>query len=458
MINRITRLWLPILAATATLVLSGCERPPVDTVQRGYRGTGMEQVYNPRTLAQQADLNKAPEPLAAAPGEGPRAKDVYQNVQVLGDLSVGEFTRHMVAITAWISPKEGCNYCHNPQNLAEDSLYTKVVARRMIQMTQTINANWKNHVGATGVTCYTCHRGAAVPSNIWFKATPADSAKMFIGDKAGQNTPMANVNLSSLPYDIYTPYLLDKVESDNAAIRVNGPTALPTGNRSSIKQAEHTYGLMVHMSQSLGVNCTYCHNSRSFASWEGPPQRVTAYHGIRMVRDINSDYLVPLTDKFPANRLGAMGDVAKTNCATCHQGAYKPLYGAKMVDAYPELTRILKTTVGLPAPEARSDFALMYFGVNSSVLEATQAAAMAQLVETLKARPGAKATISGYHSASGSAEQNAELAKQRAFAVRDALQAAGIAADRVVLQKPQVMQANAAGEDAASRRVEVALN
>jgi mono/diheme cytochrome c family protein len=26
-----------------------------------------------------------------------------------------------------------------------------------------------------------------------------------------------------------------------------------------------------------------------------------------------------------------MGDVAKVNCATCHQGAYKPLYGASML-------------------------------------------------------------------------------------------------------------------------------
>ena len=37
-------------------------------------------------------------------------------------------------------------------------------------------------------------------------------------------------------------------------------------NRSSLKQTEHTYGLMMHMSDSLGVNCTYCHNTRSFAS------------------------------------------------------------------------------------------------------------------------------------------------------------------------------------------------
>jgi photosynthetic reaction center cytochrome c subunit len=457
--SRFVRVWLPLVAASATLLLAGCERPPVDAVQRGYRGTAMEQVYNPRALAQQAELNKAPESLPEAPAEGPKAKDIYQNVQVLGDLSVAQFTRHMATITQWVAPKEGCAYCHNLQNLAEDSLYTKVVARRMIQMTQNINGNWKSHVGATGVTCYTCHRGQPVPSNIWFKPEPQRGGKLMVGDNAGQNIASANVNLSSLPYDIYTPYLLKKPEADNAPIRVNGPTALPTGNRSSIKQAEHTYGLMMHMSQSLGVNCTYCHNSRAFANWEGsPPQRVTAWHGIRMVRDINSDYIVPLTDKFPANRLGALGDVAKTNCATCHQGAYKPLYGAKMADAYPELTRIAQATVGLPAPQSRADFALMYFAVDSPALDPAQAAAMTALIDALKAKPGAKATISGFHSASGAADRNAELAKQRALAVRDALTAAGIGADRIVLQKPQEMRANAAGEEVAARRVEVALN
>ena len=42
------------------LVLTGCEKPPVDTVQRGYRGLAMETVYNPRTLAAQAALNAVP--------------------------------------------------------------------------------------------------------------------------------------------------------------------------------------------------------------------------------------------------------------------------------------------------------------------------------------------------------------------------------------------------------------
>jgi outer membrane protein OmpA-like peptidoglycan-associated protein len=69
-----------------------------------------------------------------------------------------------------------------------------------------------------------------------------------------------------------------------------------------------------------------------------------------------------------------------------------------------------------------------------------------------------RATISGFHSASGGAALNAELAKQRAFTVRDSLLAAGIATERVTLEKPAETQANVAGEDFSARRVEVKLN
>jgi photosynthetic reaction center cytochrome c subunit len=317
----------------ALLLLTGCERPPVDAVQHGYRGTGMLQVYNPRTVEAKASLNEAPFAIPSGGDDGPRASQIYKNVQVLGNLSAGNFTRLMVSMASWIAPEQGCTYCHNPANFADDSMYTKVVARRMIQMTRHINSDWKQHVAETGVTCYTCHRGKGVPSEVWFTRVDQPQGANFLGDKAGQNTPDKVVNLSSLPYDPFTPFLLK-----DQNIRVGGTTALPTGNRQSIKQTEWTYGLMVHMAQGLGVNCTYCHNTRSFQTWEGgPPQRVRAWYGIRMARDLNNEYLNSLTDVFPAQRKGELGDVAKVNCATCHQGAYKPLYGAQMAKDFPEL-------------------------------------------------------------------------------------------------------------------------
>lgn len=333
-----------MLASTLMLgLLAGCERPPVETVQRGYRGTGMEQVYNPRLLAEQAPANEAPAPLEPASPDGPKAGQIYQNVKVLGHLSVGEFNRTMAAMTAWVSPKQGCVHCHNVQNFADDSLYPKLVARRMLQMTQTINSDWQRHVGKTGVTCYTCHRGEPVPKEVWFKPMTPEGANTFSGNKAGQNAPAPSVGLASLPNDPFTPFLL---ESEN--IRVAGVQALPAGNRQSIKQTEWTYGLMMHMSKSLGVNCTQCHNTRALGSWDNSsPPRVTAWHGIRMVRQLNLEYLVPLTQTFPANRLGPTGDVAKVNCATCHQGAHKPLYGAEMAKFHPEL--LTKSPVVAPA-------------------------------------------------------------------------------------------------------------
>jgi photosynthetic reaction center cytochrome c subunit len=356
-----------------------------------------------------------------------------------------------------VSPKEGCNYCHAAENFADDSKYTKVVARRMIQMTQHVNSDWKAHVGATGVTCYTCHRGNPVPSEVWFAPLDRKNANSVLGDLAGQNLAAKSVGLTSLPFDPFTPYLMDAKQ-----IRVNGDEALAgkgaAANRTSTKQAEHTYGLMVHMSNSLGVNCTFCHNTRNFASWEeAPPKRATAWHGIRLARDLNNDYLEGLTKTFPAQRLGPTGDVAKVNCATCHQGAYKPLYGAQMAQGFPELQSLAKVVAGLPPPLADAMRSVLYFGTGSATLEGEQAKGLAQLIATMSAQPKAVVAISGYHSAAGELAANQELAKQRAFTVRDSLLAAGIPESRVVLDKPVQAEANLAGEDPSARRVEVTV-
>ncbi len=333
----------------AGLLLAACEKPPIDTVQRGVRGTGMVQVYNPRTVEAQIPANQPPADQPAIPvTEGsPKAADVYQNVKVLGSLDVGNFTRLMVAMTSWVSPEAGCNYCHSDNgNFAEDSKYTKVVARRMLQMTQDINANWKSHVAETGVTCYTCHRGQPVPNNVWFTADAQPYGSNFMGDKAGQNSPTVDVKLGSLPYDPLTSYLGGK-----EAIRVGGTTALPQGKGASIQQTEKTYALMTHMSSALGQNCTFCHNTQNFSKWENtPPQRVTAWHGIQMARDLNLAYMEPLATVFPANRKGELGDVAKMNCATCHQGVNKPLAGVPMLKDHPELAAYRPYTAPAPAP------------------------------------------------------------------------------------------------------------
>jgi outer membrane protein OmpA-like peptidoglycan-associated protein len=69
---------------------------------------------------------------------------------------------------------------------------------------------------------------------------------------------------------------------------------------------------------------------------------------------------------------------------------------------------------------------------------------------------GKKALVSGFHDSTGDLAKNEELAKLRAFAVRDALKSLGVAEDKIELKKPEVMTGT--GSNAEARRVEVTVN
>ena len=132
------------LLGVAMLTMAGWEAPPIDAEQIGYRGVAMEKLTNPRTERRLMAANQAPEPvwpLEPAPADAPRAGDVYENLQVLADQPAEQHDRLMAAITEWIAPEAGCAYCHNEENYAEDSVYTKIVARDMLRMTIHINSN-----------------------------------------------------------------------------------------------------------------------------------------------------------------------------------------------------------------------------------------------------------------------------------------------------------------------------
>lgn len=94
-----------------------------------------------------------------------------------------------------------------------------------------------------------------------------------------------------------------------------------------------------------------------------------------------------------------------------------------------------------------------YFASGKADLAAGAPDVLADVIKGAKA--GRKLVISGFHDATGSAVKNAELAKLRALAVRDALLAAGVAETAMELKKPEQMTAS--GSDAEARRVEVNL-
>jgi outer membrane protein OmpA-like peptidoglycan-associated protein len=93
-----------------------------------------------------------------------------------------------------------------------------------------------------------------------------------------------------------------------------------------------------------------------------------------------------------------------------------------------------------------------YFAPGKTELAQDGAKALSDILAA--AKTGKKVGISGYVDPSGDAAKNAELAKQRAFAVRDLLTNSGVPADQIVLVRPNDIKAGATSA-AEGRRVEV---
>lgn len=127
-------------------------------------------------------------------------------------------------------------------------------------------------------------------------------------------------------------------------------------------------------------------------------------------------------------------------------------------------TRTLQRGATLPAAASEIDavvdvvvvgepMAVLYFEIAKADLPGESAVVVSRVVEVLKVDARAQVFLSGFHDATGDAAKNAELAKQRAKAVRGALQGAGVAVQRVVLVRPAVTTGE--GTDREARRVEI---
>ena len=93
-----------------------------------------------------------------------------------------------------------------------------------------------------------------------------------------------------------------------------------------------------------------------------------------------------------------------------------------------------------------------YFAVGEATLPADASPDIATIVVALDAAPEKKVLLSGFHDESGGAAVNAEVSKNRALAVREALISAGVPAERVLLRRPAVTLGG--GDAAEARRVE----
>lgn len=104
-----------------------------------------------------------------------------------------------------------------------------------------------------------------------------------------------------------------------------------------------------------------------------------------------------------------------------------------------------------PAPIGEA-LAKIYFEVGKSDLLPEAGGALKTVVDAALAAPAKIVLISGFHDPSGDPVKNAELAKNRALAARDALVAGGLSVDRIKLRKPEATTGD--GDAQEQRRVE----
>ena len=211
-----------------------------------------------------------------------------QNAQVLTGSVSAEIATYMVSEVA-TGLNVDCTYCHNTENFSLDSwdggtdaMARKATAREHLKMVADLNKNWltllptvtteKQPYGAQ-ITCTTCHLGEAKPV-AWAE------------------------NLQGLPDNFRLP--LDNL--DTLLVNAREDISLDT-----VQINQHT---MYHVSTSLGVGCTHCHNSRYFPSWE-QPNKYYALTMLQMVQHIRNTYKPVMNNQDPS-------------CVLCHRNQILP--------------------------------------------------------------------------------------------------------------------------------------
>jgi outer membrane protein OmpA-like peptidoglycan-associated protein len=142
--------------------------------------------------------------------------------------------------------------------------------------------------------------------------------------------------------------------------------------------------------------------------------------------------------------------ISTTGGQSAKGGAVAAMSGASAASTEEQAAAPGAAVPGLGEADAR-----IYFELASDSLPPDAAAELARIADAARADPGKVVLISGYHDESGDAARNAELAKNRAFAVRHALEANGLARERLVMDKPRATLGGADAREA--RRVEMRL-
>jgi len=228
-----------------------------------------------------------------------------QNVEVLVGLDTNEITGYMLNhFSAGLGVD--CTYCHTLENFAADvwddevAMANKDMARQHATMSGDLNQTWltqlpdladnKQPYGAQ-IACATCHNGVPQPVS-W-------------ADDPPYGEPLR------LPLDADTVISVE----EQGILNVNARRDI------SLDTVQYNQEVMYHMNTSLGVGCTYCHNSRYFPSYEVAAK----YYSLNMLQ---------MTQYMWNTYADILGN-QEPSCTLCHQGAPIPPGSVRSVEQMP---------------------------------------------------------------------------------------------------------------------------
>lgn len=227
---------------------------------------------------------------APAPGAAPKtAGEAFKNIQVLKDIPADELFATMQFISASLGVE--CGYCHVEHAFDKDDKPAKLTARKMIVMMMAINK--ENFGGQRGVTCYSCHRGAAQPMGI--PAVPEQEPKPELAAAhEGEAAAAAHLPSADQLLDKYVQAIGGSAALEKITTRVEqGKLTSPDGSQFSIDVYAKAPNMRLSvMHTPRGENVTAYDGQGGWMSAMGRPARQLAGPELQTMR-LDADFYFP---------------------------------------------------------------------------------------------------------------------------------------------------------------------